>query len=73
MKEQASVWWDFWHGPKGQVEVGIECSDKSLTFDGHYICLVPKHKDEIDSSGAIARAEILLSYLRGQKQMRREP
>lgn len=71
MKKQTSVWMDFWHGPHNQLEVGIECDDPTLTFDGHYICLVPKRPEETDLTGATARAEKIIAYMRGEKQMKR--
>jgi hypothetical protein len=71
MKKQPSVWPDFKHMPDGTIEVGIECDDESLTFDGHYICLVPAKPGEKDSTGALARAEKIIAYLQGKHQMKR--
>lgn len=64
---QPSVWWDF----TKDLEVGLECSDPSLTFDGHYIAIFPKSSGETDSSGAIKRAEQAIEFMTGKRQMKR--
>ena len=65
---QPDAWVDLHHEGR-EVTVGIECTDRALTFDGHFACLFPSRADEPDLSGAMARAEGFLEYLQGKKQM----
>ena len=68
--KQPSAWID--HLSKdGDVIVGIESDDKSLTFDGHYICLFPRAENEKDNDKAQKRAEAVLSFMRGERQIKR--
>lgn len=70
-KNQASMWVDYKHCHDGSMMLGIESDDKSLTFDGHFVMLFPKGEHEHDDTKAMERANEILKYLRGQKQIKR--
>lgn len=69
--KQSNIWIDFLH-KNGETQIGIECDDESLTYDGRFIMIVPKRDDEADLSKAMERAETIMEYMRGQKQMKRD-
>jgi len=61
--KQISVWADM----NSEGLWGVECDDPDLTFDGHYICVIP-HKDPEDGRRI---AEAIVAYMQGKKQARR--
>jgi DNA gyrase inhibitor GyrI len=71
MKQQLSMWVDVYRSDDGEMFVGIECDDPEVTFDGHYVCIFPRHENENDLEGAMERAEFMLSYMKGQRQIKR--
>ena len=62
------VWTDLKHFPDGSMHWGVECEDKSLAFDGHFICIVP-HKDP--EAGRII-AEAIVDAITGRRPFRRK-
>lgn len=67
MTPQPSMWIDI----TSEGEVGIECDDKSLTFDGHYVMIFPRGKNDDGIDGAMKRAEEILKFMRGRRQISR--
>jgi hypothetical protein len=63
--KQPNFWIDLKHHPDGSTVVAIECDDKELTFDGHYVCLFPPKQDETDLVDIINRVDKILNLLRG--------
>ncbi len=67
MKRQLNVWLDINHNG----EWCIECDDPEITCDGHIICVFPWRVCETNSDGSESRAKIVLSYMRGERQVSR--
>lgn len=65
-KERPSVWLDT-TTINGKLMWGLECSDKSLTYDGHYICIFPYE----DQEKARQVGEMLLDAIQGKFQFKR--
>jgi hypothetical protein len=61
-------WWAYkMNKITGDIEVGIKCDDETITFDGRFICLVPRRPDEENLNGATERAELLSRILNRRK------
>ncbi len=71
LDRQMDVWADIHHADDGTMTWGIECDNKSLTFDGHFMCLFPAAPEDTEMEGARKRAEEVIKYMRGEKQVRR--
>jgi hypothetical protein len=67
---QPSFWKDYYYDPETPNMpgvLGIECNDKSLTFDGHFVCIIPTKSDQEANS----IADALIAMLEGRKQAKR--
>lgn len=71
MIKQMNAWLDMYHGPDGIIMWGIECDEPTMTFDGHYICIFPVANDEEGLDGSQSRAQCVLDYMQGKKQIAR--
>ena len=56
------VWWDFRHNEDESIDIGIECADESLTFDGHYLCIIPPRQGE-STEQHIVRVERIIRLI----------
>lgn len=66
--KQVKAWVDMWHDEHtGDMCWGIECDDPDLTFDGHFMCVIPG----APSASNQGLAEIILNYMKGKKQIAR--
>ena len=71
MKKRAKrrfFWLDTYTDASGDLMWGIESSDKSLTFDGHFVCVFPRKKGEKFLDESFERATAFLNILRRRKK-----